>query len=292
MAAEVDIPDMDYPCNSNSVLLLCLDDVPGFCKMWFYSDLSHTGLNTHLRLNLRLQNPSPLPWSTVDCDLPRPVQRSLLDPFIMIKGLQKVSVEGKVDDIVRKEFYERIAEPYEAPEACLARCDALKEAGNEAMKNGKYREAITSYEESFTAMHIVVVGRRRHIWGDHHFDKRLVGGAYDKQDGNYVRMILRIKLVANMILAHYKLELFDDAKFWGMRSITMMRDALGQGADVPKPDFAASGSWGQIYYRTGLACRELEDHDGAREMFRIAAEWLPDDPLVQKEKAATTLMLL
>lgn len=292
LAADVYLPDVNYMPQSNCSLLLCLEDLPGFCKTLFYSALTYPDLNSHLRLKLRLQNPDPSSCNG-GCEPPltRSLQRSLLEPFTMIKGLQAARVEGKVDDVLVKDFYRRIAEPYESPEQCLQKCDALREAGLQALKAENYEQAIKLFEQSFGAMHIVVVGRRRHLWGDHHFDKVLIGGPYDKQEGNYVRVVLRIKLVESMVLAHYKLGKYDDARFWGMRSIAMMRDTLGDSADVPRPEYSASGSWGMIYFHTGMACKAMGDRDTAREMFRIAADWLPLDTHVRTERDASMLLL-
>ena len=104
-------------------------------------------------------------------------------------------------------------------------------------------------------------------------------------------MTLRIKLVANMVEVYLKLGLPIEAKFWGWRSINLVRENMGAGADIPRFDFPAAGAWGKVYYRTGVACQLLGDEAEARELFRIAADWLPNDQNAQQKRKETTLRI-
>ena len=53
----------------------------------------------------------------------------------------------------------------------------------------------------------------------------------------------------------------------------------------------AAGVWGKVYYRTGLAARELGLEDEARSLIRTAGRWLPEDRIVQRAVAACALRL-
>ena len=178
-----------------------------------------------------------------------------------------------------------MAIPYTSPEQCLEDATKLKDAGNTALGKKQYTEAIRLYEESFLAMHIVVTGRSRSVWADPFFQTSLSGGPFDGQHGHIVRLILRVRLVANIVLAYLKLENWDEARFWGMRTINIMRETTG--ADEPIREFVAARELGKIYYRTGLAAKEMGDLEEARGLVRTAAEYLPNDPIVRKELVAS-----
>lgn len=292
LAATIDVPEMQYSHASMSKFIICADDAEAFCRMWFYSDLTYNGLNNHLILRLHLRNPSPRAWSDRDVDLPKSLQRSLLAPFTQIKTLQKVEVGGTVNPEVKEDFLKEIAVPNDPPEVCLDRCSDFKDKGKAALKQGKYREAINLYEQAFGAMHIIVDGHRRFIWADPFFEKTLASGVFKDQNGSVVRMMMRIRLVANIIQAYLELEEYSEAKFWGRRSIDLMRQYLGNVADAPRPEFPGAREWGKIYYRTYIACKNLGEEVEARELIRIAADWLPNDPSVKTEKAVSLPRLL
>ncbi|TKA74149.1 hypothetical protein B0A49_04998 [Cryomyces minteri] len=247
-----------------------LEDLEKFCKMWYYSDLSHPGLNGHLRLTLKLKNPHALDFE--DNPIPKATQTKLLEPFGRVKGLYDVRVQGEHFPSLAKAMKDAMEVPYASPEECLNNCTKLKDAGNAALQKNDYQSALDLYIRAFAAMHIICVGHHRSIWGDAYFEKQLVGGPYDGQYGHVVRLILRVRLVANVILAYLKLEDFHEAHFWGMRSIDLMRDANGGDDEEPMTGFAASAEVGKIYYRTGLACRKLGDRLEARKLLFAASK--------------------
>ena len=288
MMAEADVPEGGF---YTSWFVICLEDLHGFCRMWHYSDLSHEGFNKHLQLTLKVQS-LPAPSNPeLPARLSRTAQAQLLEPFTMVKNMLRIVIEGPVEESVKEGFYRKYNEPYPSPEKCLDECDRLKEEGNKAMLQKNYIKAKQSYEQSFEAMHILISGRARQIWTDPYFDLLLGDGRFKNQHGIMVRMMLRIKLVANMIEVYLKLEQPEEAKYWGWRSINLMRENMGENADRPHFNFAAAGAWGKVYYRTGLACQLLGEDDDARQLFRIAADWLPNDQAVQAKRAETALRL-
>ena len=205
-------------------------------------------------------------------------------PFGIVKGLSEVDVRGECYDSVQRTLKEEMAVPNKSPEQCLEEATKLKDAGNEALTKTQYLAAIRLYEESFLAMHIVCKGRSRWVWADAFFQKELQGGTFDKQHGHMVRMVLRIRLVANMVLAFLKLGNSQEAYFWGKRSIDIMKESTG--TDEPMTGFVAAKELGKIYYRTGLACKELGYNIEARQFIKVAAAYLPNDAIVGKELAA------
>jgi tetratricopeptide (TPR) repeat protein len=250
--------------------------------MWHYSDLTHPGLNAHLRLTLRLRDPYELSFE--QNSIPKELQRKLLEPFGRLKGLYETRIQGEHYDSLEKSLRETMAIPYPSVEKCLEESTRFKDAGNEALKKKEYHEALRLYRESFLHLMIVCDGRRRSIWGDAHFHAQCKGGLYDKQEAQMVRLILRVRLVSNCIMAYLKLEDYEEAKFWGMRSINLMRG--GMEGDEVMMGFPAAPSVGKIYYRTGVACREMGDKEEALDLFKVAAKYLPSDKIVQKDLAA------
>ena len=131
---------------------------------------------------------------------------------------------------------------------------------------------------------IICDGRRRSIWGDAYFQVQCKGGAFDGQEAQIVRLVLRVRLVSNSVMAYLKLEDYEEARFWGMRSINMMRGSLD--GDEIMMGFEGAPEVGKIYYRTGIACREMGDKSEAHDLLKIAVKYLPNDRIVQKDLAA------
>ncbi|KAL1640441.1 hypothetical protein SLS58_006939 [Diplodia intermedia] len=273
-------------------LVILVDHLPSFCRMWYYSDLSHPGLNAHLRLTLTLQEPfSP---NVSDKTIPQSLKRKMLEPFGEIKGLHELRIEGQGDESIEKELRNVQAAPYKTAAECLEEATRLKDEGNTALQKNQFRDALRLYEAAFLAMHIVVSGKRRSIWGNAFFEVHVHSGQYAEQYGQLVRLTLRVKLVANTTLAYLKLEDYHMAKFWGMRSIQLMREGMGienDDDDEPMLGFAAANEMGKIYYRTGLACRSLDETEQARKLLRIAAQYLPRDPQVSAALASVALRI-
>lgn len=275
-----------------------LEDLEKFCQMWFYSSLSHQGLNPQLRLTLALRDPR-----TPDYEEPRiqkSLQRRLLLPFSMIKTLRSVIVSGTPKPLasVETELRDLQAIPHRTPEACLRDAMKLKVEGNAELVNGHPREALELYRQAWLAMHVVIKGRKRHIHADAYFGREMREEPFRGKNGQSERLVLRVQLVANTCLAYLKLENYVEAEFWGLRSINMLREALGadERYDIPPEDeavlgFPAANEMGKIYYRTALAKKALDDKASARKLLRVAAIYLPRDESVKKELTACALQI-
>lgn len=290
----VNINTPEFPFSSDTHSFVCLhEDLPLFTQMWFYSDLGHPHqLNPHLALTLTIRDPY-VPVGG-EPNIPMSLQRQLLLPFSRIKNLHTFNIHGPPSFALSKSLEADVraamAIPHESPEKCLENADRLKGLGNDALNRGDFREAIQQYEASFLAMHIFVRGRRRNVWADAFFHTELKGGVFDGQSGHAVRLLMRIRLVANTVLAYLKVREPEEAHFWGMRTIGLFRDAVG-GEDMAMQGFYASKEIGKIYYRTALAKKELGDRDGARELVKVASRYLPDDRIVSNEMANLALKL-
>ena len=194
----IDTPATPYPHNHGSFsMLICLEDLEAFTRMWHFSNLNHVGLNQHLRLKLKIQDPH-----VPDRKIPKSLQTRLLLPFGMIKNLHTFSVHGsKLLPSVEEALQKERDVPDPSPEKCLEKGFAVKEAGNQLLKDGLYREALDRYVESFAAIQITVSGRLRYIHADGYYIRELVSGPHKGMRGDLVRMILRVQLVANVVLA-------------------------------------------------------------------------------------------
>ena len=293
----IDTPATPYPHNhGNFSMLICLEDLEAFTRMWHFSNLNHIGLNQHLRLKLTIQDPH-----VPDRKIPRSLQTRLLLPFGMIKNLHTFSVHGSrllpsVEEALQKERH--VPDP--SPEQCLEKGFALKEGGNKLLKDGLYREALDRYVESFAAIQITVSGRLRYIHADGYYIRELVSGPHKGMRADLVRMILRVQLVANVVLAYLKLEDWAEAYFWGKRSIVIFRQSVtgDEAEDFGDEDpqtwlgetwaarFPAHDAMGKIFYRTALASRKLGRTADVRILMRAAKIYLPRDEIVQKEARA------
>lgn len=199
---------------------------------------------------------------------------------------------------VEEALFKEQAVPDPSPEECLEHATALKEKGNKSLQAGDYATALQSYADAFAAIHITVSGRKRHVHADGYYTGELASGLYKGQRSDYVRLVLRVKLVANIIQAYLKMKEWEEARFWGRRSITLLRSSLTGDPDNDLRDhtkwgwvseaaimgFPAQAEMGKIMYRTALASRELGYDKEVENLIRAAAICLPHDGLVQKEK--------
>ncbi|KAI4121815.1 MAG: hypothetical protein LQ338_006163 [Usnochroma carphineum] len=289
----IDTPGVSFNGCAYS-MLICLDDLPAFTRMWHLSNLNHQGLNSHLRLKLTVQDPH-----VPDRKIPKDLQNRLLLPFGLVKDLHSLSVHGakvlpSVEEALKKE--QAIAD--QSPEECLESATALKDAGNISLIAGKYDAALRQYTDAFAAIHITVCGRKRYIHADGYYMRECTSGTYKGQRSDYVRLLIRVKLVANFIHTYLKMEDWQEARFWGKRSIILFRSSLTGDDDDDLEDatkwtwvresatmgFPARAEMGKILYRTALASRELSYWTEVENLIQAAAIYLPYDETVQTEK--------
>ncbi|KAI4247350.1 MAG: hypothetical protein LQ352_006181 [Teloschistes flavicans] len=292
----IDAPGVPYRGVAYS-MVICLADLPAFTHMWQFSNLNHQGLNPHLRLKLTLQDPH-LP----DRKIPKTLQIRLLQPFGHVKNLHSFSVEGaKVLPSVEEDLKKEQAIPDPSPEESLARATALKAIGNQSLQAGQYAAALQQYTDAFAAIHITVSGRKRYIHAEGYYYRELSSGSYQGQRSDYARLIIRTQLVANVMQVYLKMEEWEDARFWGKRSIVLFRSSLtGETTEDLGGDrscwawvdesatmgFPARPEMGKILYRTALASHELGLQTEVANLMRAAAVYLPHDQVVQEKARA------
>jgi len=120
LAVAVDVPDMHFTARASAFVLLAAD-LDAFADMWFYSDLSHPGLNAHLRLTFSFRDGASEAGEAADengsggaraCTLTASEQRRLLLPFAKVKGLTGIRFEGAHDDEAAQALRTAMAVPY------------------------------------------------------------------------------------------------------------------------------------------------------------------------------------
>ena len=293
MVMSVDAPEHPMLQSDAQRFIILLDDLEKFAKMWFYADLSHPGLNEHLRLTLQLQDPFAL--ENEENHISKALQRKLLLPFGHVKNLKETVITGdpKPYSSLETEVRALQAKPHLSPEHCLKECVRLKLEGNTELNAGRYESALELYKQAWAAIHIVIKGRRRHIHADAFFARDLREEPYRGKNGQTERLVLRVQLVANTCLAYLKLGQEDECLFWGMRTIDIWRDGMGVDTrhDIPPQDeailgFPAADQMGKIYYRTALAYKELGENIEARKLLQVARIYLPNDKSVKAEAEA------
>ena len=298
LSVVIDAPQSPMRDSETEHFVILLDDLEKFTKTWFYADLSHPGLNRFLRLTLQLRDPYTPDWE--EKRMPKWLQRQLLLPFGMVKDLRELVLEGdpKPFASIETELRAEQAIPHNSAEYCLQEATRLKQEGNSEINAGNFHSALRLYTEAWEAMHVVVKGRKRHIHADAYFGRELTEDPFKGKNGQAERLILRVQLVANTCLAYLKLQDWEETCFWGMRSIKMLREAMGVDPrhEIPAEDeavlgFPAADQMGKIYYRTAVASKELGEQTQARQLLRVASVYLPRDELVKKELQGCTLRI-
>lgn len=238
--------------------------------------------------------------------MPKALQRKLLLPFAQIKNLNRASCqegttfvgELKPYPSIEQEMRKLQAEPHQTAEHCLREATRLKFEGNAELAKENYQGALDLYHDAWKAMHVVIKGRKRYIHADAFFARSLREEPYIGKNGQTERLLLRVQLVANTCAVYLKQKEWELCRHWGMRSIDMLREAMGiddrmdlAPEEEAVPAFPAATQIGKIYYRTAVACRELNDDAQARRLLRVARIYLPNDDSVKKEVAATALQI-
>jgi len=304
MIVSINAPGYQYTDEEVRRFVILLDDLPKFTTMWKYSNLSHPGLNNHLSLTLKLRDPRISSTSTEweDPHIPRAVQARLLEPFGEVKNLAELHVTGSPTPYpsLVKQLKEAQAIPPESPEECLRQATRLKDEGNAALKASKYNEALEWYRKAWLALHIVINGKQRHIHGDAYFNREMVEEPFKGQQGHTIRLILRVRLVANTVLAYLRMSDYENATHWAKRTINMIRQAIGLAEDeaASRPEdeailnFVAAPEMGKIYFRAALAYKAIDNLNEARKLLKVAVVYLPDSQEVHREISACAPRIL
>lgn len=281
MVVSIDAPEYALLGVDLECFIVMAEDLELFAKTWYYADLSYPSLNSNLRLTLKLNDPFTPEWE--EKRMTKALQKQLLLPWSKVKNLAEFRIMGdpKPYDSVEKELKAAQAEPHNSPEYCLSEGTRFKQEGNTELQAGRYREALELYTKAWEAIHITIRGRIRQVHADAFFGLTLTQPPYEHKHGQQERLILRVQLVANTCLAFLKLNEFDECRFWGMRTINTIREAMGADEHMdlaPEQEavtgFPAANEMGKIYWRTGLAWKAMDEKTEARRLLRVAKVYL------------------
>lgn len=235
---------------SDYTIILLLQDLTEFTRVWYYSALNDTSLNPHLSLAFALRDPyypaDPKPF-------PLELQRALLLPFGDVKGLYNIDFEGYHETII-SELRKAMAIPYPTVQESCELATTLMEEGDLLLATNQAQHALDSYIKSFDAIHIKISGRERRFLADGHFADDIHKGRYAGQAAMSVRVVLRIRLVARVIHAYLRLHRADEAAFWGIRSLKLVRQGIDPNdIDDLFTEFVGSYDIARIYTWTATA---------------------------------------
>jgi hypothetical protein len=239
-------------------VVVLVDDLHLFTQTWYYSALSYPMLNDRLSTTFVLRDPDASPHTPPDPanKISTALQKRLLLPFGQVKGLYHKEIVGFSPDI-KHELEKRMAIPIPSLQTCCESALDLMTSADALLPTAP-AAALALYFRAFRAIHILIHGRTRRVLADVFFHAGIDAGRFAGQTGMTVRVVLRLKLVARCVLAYLKLGAWDDAAFWGMRSIHIMREAM----DTDFEDFLGEVIGGQdvamIYVRTGVAFWKME----------------------------------
>ncbi|KAF2875772.1 hypothetical protein BDV95DRAFT_537419 [Massariosphaeria phaeospora] len=291
--ATVSICAPIHQAEADYSLIILLKDLYLFSRVWFYSTLSYPRLNDHLRVDFTLRSDVQEPEDNKTMSIAR--QKQMLLPFGEVNGLHEVVVEG-YDEDVKQELQRRMAVPHDTVQQCCEKATDLMLEGDRVLAEGNAVEALQLYNQAFHALHILVKDRTRRVLAEVFFQETIATGRYSGQVGYTVRIILRIKLVSRVVGAYLKLQQWEEAAFWGMRSINLMQDAADENFEDFVNKIIGGDAVGAIYLRTGIAFKKMEegdseelslweDEEGAnsRAAWALVGPFLKDKAMVEKE---------
>lgn len=244
-------------------IVLLLEDVMKFTRVWYYSALNYVSLNPQLCLTFILNDPyTPRDSKPVPLEL----QRNLLLPFGDVKDLYDTAFTG-YDESVIAELRKAMAVPYPTVRESCELATTLMERGDLLLATNMPQLAFETYIKSFDAIHIKISGRNRRVLADGHFADDIHEGRFAGQAAMTVRVVLRIRLVARMVRTYIYLEQPHEAAFWGIRSIKLVRQGMSPNADMDDffGDFIGSSDIAMIYAWTAGALSLMEGEDKWRE---------------------------
>ena len=215
-------------------------------------------------------------------------------------------------------------EPEVTPEDCIERAIDSVSNAETAMDDQAWDKARLAYMAAFDSIHVFHHGRRREIKCEHFYNVELRTGRFTGQYAHYVRIMLRIQLVASVMECYLKLKDYEEALFWGRRSIltfkrstTYPRSELLENDPVPQErtqrmadrhwlidkdwdafmkaacevSFAGKPDMGLIFYRTAVAGRAVRkrDDEEVQALIKAAMAFRPEDELVRTEFRAMNM---
>jgi hypothetical protein len=255
--------------------VIMLQDVHLFTRGWYYSALNFEDLNPHLTLNLERND-----FTHGELALGTQIQKKFLMPFADVKDLDRLYING-FDGTVTKQLRAAMQVPVDSPRVCFEKCAAFIDEADAAISKKQYDEALALYVKAFFTIHIKVAGRNRVVLADRFFDKSVDGGPFDARHAIDVRLIFRLRLVASVIKVYLKRTEWEDAEWWGKRSIDLIEASFDHGyaglsdfADKFK-NFAGAVDLGLVYLRTAIAMKKQEV--AALDEGKSAGKWIDQD---------------
>ncbi|KAJ4364007.1 hypothetical protein N0V83_009462 [Neocucurbitaria cava] len=247
-------------------VVVLLDDLHLFTQTWYYSALSYPMLNDRLSTTFVLRDPYSEDSKDGEGREEKkvagiPLQRRLLLPFEQVKGLYHMDISGYAQE-VKDELERRMAKPIPTLQQCCETAFELMTQGDTVLAANNASEALQLYIQAFKAIHILIHGRTRRVLADVFFHEGIEHGRYAGQTGMTIRVVLRLKLVSRTIAAYLKLGQWNEAAYWGMRSIRIMREAIDTEFEEFLSELLGESDVGLIYVRTATAFWKMEEARG------------------------------
>jgi len=246
------------------MIVILVDDLHLFTETWFYSALSYPMLNERLATTFILQNPNRGEHDDGQhIGVPLAIQKRLLFPFEQVKGLHSTRFYN-YDPSVQAELLRLQAKPIPTLHEALESATDYMEAGDAVLTapntddKTSALEALDLYLKAFHAIHILIHNRTRRVMADMFFHDNVTKGRYKGQTGITIRVILRLKLVSRTVAAYNKLARWDDAAFWGMRSIGILRETSSPDFEGFLKEVLGGMDIALLYVRTGIAFWRME----------------------------------
>ncbi|KAI0606798.1 hypothetical protein TUN205_08956 [Pyrenophora tritici-repentis] len=246
------------------MVVMLVDDLHLFAQTWYYSALSYPMLNERLSTIFILRNPNREEGSDEqDIGVPLSIQRRLLYPFEHVKGLHGTEFQN-YDPSVQAELSRLQAKPIPTLQEALESATDYMEAGDVALTapntdtETSALQALDLYRKALHAIHILIHNRTRRVMADMFFHDSVTKGRYAGQTGITIRVMLRLKLVSRTVAAYNKLGRWDDAAFWGMRSIRILRETSNPDFEAFLTEVLGGMDIALLYVRTGIAFWKME----------------------------------
>ena len=206
-AMSIDQGRSDNPVRSEndkgkSCCIIALDDVRPLCEIFLANYVTIRDIPAHWTFKVTIHR--SFEGSSIDDQAPNLPQRRLLEPFTVLHDIPEFEVVGSVSSAYCTSIAAQVSRMSPTMVTCYKGIAQLGDRGQKEADRNNFRESIALHKMAFARLHYFFLPRMTKMR-----DRgALLPGAES------VTYRTRLNIRANLASLHYRLEEWEDAKFW------------------------------------------------------------------------------